>query len=407
MAFDVYKIRKDFPILSYQTEGGSLVYFDNAASAQKPACVIDCEAEFYRSSYSNIHRSAHELSRKSTIAFENARKVVSEFFNAPKDFSTIFTRGATEGLNIVAFCYGQKFLKAGDEVILSQMEHHANIVPWQIVASRTGAKIKVADILPNGELDMQNLKSLITDRTKIISICHASNVLGSINDISEIAKLARSVGAIFNVDAAQSSPHCLDDLTKFDCDFISVSAHKCFGPSGVGALIGRTHLLNEMDVWQGGGDMIENVSWEKTTFRPAPEKFEAGTPNIAGAVAFARALQYLKTLDLDAVRAHEQSLLERATSALSEIKNLRILGTSPRKTSLISFAVDNIHPNDISTMLDTSGIAVRSGHHCAEPLMNRLGVKGSCRASFAFYNTLEEVDFFVKKLSSAIKLFGG
>lgn len=402
MAFDAHKIREDFPILSYRAEGGPLVYFDNAASAQKPAAVIDCEADFYRSKYSNIHRSAHELSRKATVAFEAARKTVGEFFGAPEGYSTVFTRGSTESLNIVAFCYGGKFLKAGDEIILSQMEHHANIVPWQEVARRTGAAIRVADILPDGSLDMDSLRSLVSARTKIISICHASNVLGTVNDIAEISKIARSAGALFNVDCAQSAPHCLDDLRAADCDFISVSAHKCFGPGGVGALIGRTGILNSMDIWMGGGDMIESVSWGGTTYRTAPEKFEAGTPNIAGAAAFARALEYLKSLDLEGAKLHEAALLKRLSEGIGQIRGLRILGVAERKTPIVSFVCEGVHPNDISTMLDASGIAVRSGHHCAEPLMDRLGVKGSCRASLAFYNTVEEVDFFIEKLKKAI-----
>ncbi|MBR4597034.1 MAG: cysteine desulfurase [Opitutales bacterium] len=404
MAFSVDDIRKDFPALQQRLEGGKLVYFDNAASAQKPLCVIEKAADFYRRDYSNIHRSAHELSRRATVAFEEARKCVSKHFNAPKNFTAVFTRGATEGLNIVARCYGEKFLKKGDEIILSQMEHHANIVPWQLCAMRTGAEIKAAKILPNGELDMGHLQSLVSPRTKIISIAHASNVLGTINDVQKISEIAKKAGAVFCVDAAQSSPHFLGDISEIGCDFFACSAHKCFGPTGEGALIANTEILNEMDVWQGGGDMIESVSWEKTTFRQAPEKFEAGTPNIAGAVAFARALQYMDSLDIPAARAHEAELLKRATELLEKIEGLRILGNAKNKVPLISFAVKNIHHNDISTMLDANGIAVRSGHHCAEPLMNALGVSGSCRASFAFYNTLEEVEFFAKKLRSAVNL---
>ena len=405
MAFNVEEIRRDFPVLAQNTQGGKLVYFDNAASAQKPLQVIEAEAAFYSRDYSNIHRSAHELSRRATTAFENSRKVVSQYFGAPKDFTCIFTRGATESLNIVAHCWGTKYLKSGDEILLSQMEHHANIVPWQMCAQLTGAKVKVAQLKPNGELDMDSFASLLNGKTKIVSIAHASNVLGSINDVSEISRLARKFGAVVSFDCAQSSPHFLDDLSQMDCDFISLSAHKCFGPTGVGALIAKTDILNSLNPWMGGGDMIENVSWQGTTFRNSPERFEAGTPNIAGAVGFAEALTYLTKLDREGAKKHEQALLERATKGLSEIPEVEILGTSKNKVPLISFFCRGIHPNDVSTMLDAAGIAVRSGHHCAEPLMNSLGLVGSCRASFAFYNTLEEVDYFVAKLKSIIRIF--
>ena len=405
MAFSAEDIRKDFPALEQKLEGGKLVYFDNAASAQKPRRAIESVCEFYLRDYSNIHRSAHELSRRSTLAFEDARKYVARHFGAPKNFATVFTRGATEGLNIVARCFGEKFLKPGDEIILSGMEHHANIVPWQLCAGRTGAIIKAANILPDGGLDMQHLQSLAGPRTKIISIAHASNVLGTINDVKKISEIAKKAGALFCVDGSQSAPHFLDDISEIGCDFFACSAHKCYGPTGAGALIAREDILNEMDVWMGGGDMIESVSWEKTTFRKAPEKFEAGTPNIAGAVGFASALKYMDSLDKAAVRAHENTLLSLATAELEKIGGLRIFGTAKNKVPLISFAVKNIHHNDISTMLDANGIAVRAGHHCAEPLMKALGVSGTCRASFAFYNTISEVEFFAKKLNSITRLF--
>lgn len=405
MAFDVNEIRKDFPILSQTLEGGRLVYLDNAASAQKPLCVIEAESEFYRNGYSNIHRSAHELSRRATTAYENARKTVGEFFGKTEKETVVFTRGATESLNIAAYSWGQAFLKEGNEILLSAMEHHANIVPWQMCALKTGAKIRTARINPDGSLDMDSLRSLVGPRTKIISVCHASNVLGTVNDIAEISKTARSAGALFCVDAAQSAPHFLDDLSKVDCDFLAISAHKCFGPTGAGALIAKTEILNSMQPWMGGGDMIENVSWDGTTFRNAPERFEAGTPNTAGAVGFAAALKYMGGIDRRAAEAHEKALLRRATEGLSEIPGLRILGNAPDKLPVISFAVENVHPNDISTMLDVAGIAVRSGHHCAEPLTCDLGLRGSTRASFAFYNTMEEADYFVAKMRSIVKMF--
>lgn len=405
MNFDVEKVRADFPALAQNTEGGKLVYFDNAASAQKPKCVIDAEAAFYSRDYSNIHRSAHELSRRATTAFENARATVAEFFSAPGDFACVFTRGATESLNIVASCWGGEFLRPGDEIVLTQMEHHANIVPWQMCAMRTGAQIKVAAVLPDGSLDMENFASLVTERTKIVSVTHTSNVLGTINDVAEISKIARGAGALVSLDCAQSAPHFLDSLQAADCDFMSVSAHKCFGPTGSGALIARKSLLDRMPPWMGGGDMIENVSWQGTTFRPAPERFEAGTPNIAGAIGFAKALEYMSQIDRKAAERHEQALLSAALEGLSKIRGVRILGAALRRVPLVSFAVENIHPNDISTMLDAAGIAVRSGHHCAEPLMNSLGLQGSCRASFAFYNTMEEVEFFIGKMRSIVEIF--
>lgn len=405
MSFDVKLIRESFPILDQNVDGGKLVYFDNAASAQKPLCVIEKEAEFYRRDFSNIHRSAHELSRRSTIAFEEARKYVLKHFNSPQNYTAVFTRGTTESLNIVARCFGEKFLSAGDEIILSEMEHHANIVPWQLCAKRTNANIRVAKILPDGSLDIEHLKSLVGAKTKIISITHASNVLGTINNVAEISEIAKKAGAIFCVDGAQSSPHFLDDISEIGCDFFACSAHKCYGPTGEGALIAKTDLLNEMDIWQGGGDMIENVSWQGTTFRNAPEKFEAGTPNIAGAIAFAEALKFMDSLDKPAIKAYEDDLLKRATDEMLKIDGVKIFGLAKQKVPLISFVCENIHHNDISTMLDANGIAVRAGHHCAEPLMNTLGVQGSCRASMAFYNTIDEVDFFVRKLKSIVKLF--
>ncbi len=404
MPFDPLKIRQDFPILSENLEGGKLVYLDNGASAQKPLCVIEREAEFYSHEYSNIHRSAHELSRRSTIAYEDARKAVAKFLNVPQNYSVIFTRGATESLNIVAQSWGGQNLKASDEILLTQMEHHANIVPWQIVAQKTGARIKVVGILADGSLDLDDLKSKLTGATKIISLAHASNVLGTVNDIAEISKLAKSVGAKLSVDAAQSAPHFLDDMSKSDCDFLSFSAHKCFAPTGVGVLIGKTEILNAMPPYMGGGDMIETVSWEGTTFRNAPERFEAGTPNIAGVVAFAEALKYLENLDKAAVKIHEEKLLKIATEGLSQIKDLQIFGTAKNKLPIISFLVKGVHPNDISTMLDTYAIAVRTGHHCADPLTKTLGIMGSTRASFAFYNTQEEAQFFVDTLKKILKI---
>lgn len=405
MEFNVSKIRRDFPALDQTMRGGGkLVYFDNAATAQKPRSVVDAVSNFYLRDNANIHRSAHELSDRATIAYERARNRVLEFANAPDGFTAVFTRGTTEALNIVAQAWGQENLKPGDEILLTEMEHHANIVPWQIAAQKTGAKIAVAKILPDGSLDMNDIKRKVSERTKIVSVAHASNVLGTVNDIAEISKIAKSVGAKFSVDTAQSSPHMLDDVSKFGCDFLSMSSHKCFGPTGCGALIARRELLDSMPPYQSGGDMIENVAWSGTTFRPAPERFEAGTPNIAGAIGFGAAIDYMMSIDREGAHAHERKLLDRMTARLSEIGGVRIFGSAADKVPVVSFDCKGIHPNDISVMLDASGIAIRTGHHCAEPLMGTLGVEGLARASLAFYNTLEEVDFFADTLERAVKL---
>ena len=406
MSFDVEKVRKDFPILSKTLEGGKkLVYLDSSATAQKPQCVIDAVADFYKDKNSNIHRSAHALSMAATQAYEDARKTLCDFFGAPKNFTGIFTRGTTESLNLVAACYGAANLKEGDEILLTQMEHHANIVPWQMIALRTGARVHAANILPDGSLDLEDFKSKLSPKTKIVSVAQASNVLGTVNPLGEISTLVRKYSpAVFSVDAAQSAPHYLASLRDFDCDFISISGHKCYGPTGIGMLIGKTELLDAMPPYQGGGDMIDSVSWEGTTFRPSPERFEAGTPNIAGAVGFARAVQYMESLDRNAARAHEEELLEFTTAELSKIDGLKIFGRAKGKLAIISFAVEGVHPHDISSLLNAGGIGIRTGHHCAEPLMKTLGVPSTCRASFTFYNTLEEAAYFAERLKHALDI---
>ncbi len=405
MKFDVQKIREDFPALSQTVRGGKkLVYFDNAATSQKPRSVIEAIGNFYACDNANIHRSAHELSARATEQYENARKKALKFLNAPKEYCAVFTRGATESLNIVAQSWGQSNLAESDEILLTEMEHHANIVPWQIAAQKTGAKIRIVKILPDGSLDMDDFERKISEKTKIVSVAHASNVLGTVNDISAISKTAKKFGAKVSIDAAQSAPHMLDDMSKLDCDFISLSAHKCFGPTGCGVLVSKQSILDSMPPYQCGGDMIENVSWERTTFRPAPERFEAGTPNIAGAIGFGAAIDYLSSLDIDGLRRHEHALRERLTERLLEIGGIKIFGNAKDKVALASFCRPGVHPNDISVMLDAAGIAVRTGHHCAEPLMNSLGIEGTARASLAFYNTLDEIDFFAETLKHAIDL---
>ena len=329
MDFDVEKIRRDFPALSQTLDSGrKLVYFDNAATAQKPQCVIDAVCRFYSRDNANIHRSAHELAGRATRGYEGAREKIEKFFNAPKDYCAVFTRGATESLNLVASSWGRANLKSGDEILVTKMEHHANIVPWQITAEITGAKLVAADILEDGSLDMRDFQNKLNPKTKIVSVAHASNVLGTVNDIAAIGELVRKNGSVFSIDAAQSAPHMLDDLSAVKCDFISLSGHKCFGPTGIGTLIGRRELLDSMPPYQGGGDMIENVSWERTTFRPAPERFEAGTPNIAGAIGFGAAIDYMAKIDKQAAHAHESALLERLTRGLEEIKGLKIFGNA-------------------------------------------------------------------------------
>ena len=406
MDFDVEKIRRDFPALSQTLDSGrKLVYFDNAATAQKPQCVIDAVCRFYSRDNANIHRSAHELAGRATRGYEGAREKIENFFNALEDYCAVFTRGATESLNLVASSWGRANLKSGDEILVTKMEHHANIVPWQITAEITGAKLVAADILEDGSLDMRDFQNKLNPKTKIVSVAHASNVLGTVNDIAAIGELARKNGSVFSIDAAQSAPHMLDDLSAVKCDFISLSGHKCFGPTGIGTLIGRRELLDSMPPYQGGGDMIENVSWERTTFRPAPERFEAGTPNIAGAIGFGAAIDYMAKIDKQAAHAHEAALLERLTRGLEEIKGLKIFGNAKGKVAVVSFAIDGVHPNDIASLLDADGIAVRTGHHCAEPLMRRLGVEGTVRASFGLYNTRSEVDALAEGIERVAKMF--
>lgn len=405
MNFDINRIRADFPILHEKMRGGkSLVYFDNAASAQKPQSVIDAVCRFYSHDYANIHRGAYQLSERSTSEYENARAKVSKFFGAPENYCTVFTSGATESLNLVAQSWGWNNLKDGDEILLSEMEHHANIVPWQIAAQHTGAKVVTAKIRHDGSLDMDDFEKKLSSKTKIVSLAHASNVLGCVIDAAKVSKLTKAAGALLSLDCAQSAPHFLDDISQTGADFVSVSSHKIFGPTGSGALIAKREILDSMPPYRGGGDMIESVSWLGTTYRPAPERFEAGTPNITGAIGFGAAIDYIESLDRKAAEAHEKELLARLSDAMQSIKGLRVFGTAPNKVPVVSFSIDGIHPNDIAVMLDASGIAIRTGHHCAEPLMNTLGLQGTSRASLAFYNTIEEVDYFTKTLDHAVSI---
>jgi cysteine desulfurase/selenocysteine lyase len=402
---DIVKIRSEFPILSQQIYNKPLIYLDNAATTQKPIQVIEAEANVYQSFNSNIHRGVHYLSNRCTDAFEQARKKVAAFVNAPHERQIIFTRGTTEAINLVAHGFGQVFLKEGDEIIVSELEHHSNIVPWQLIAELKGAVIKVIPITDSGELRMDVFKQLLSNRTKLVAVAHISNVLGTINPIKEIIDLAHAQGVPVLIDGAQAIQHVQVDVQALDCDFYVFSGHKLYAPTGIGALYGKEEWLNKMVPYQGGGEMIDRVSFAKTTFNELPFKFEAGTPNYAGAVALGAAIDYVNNLGLANIAAYEDDLLHYAQDELLKINRLRIIGTAKHKTSVVSFLVDNIHPYDMGMMLDKIGIAVRTGHHCAQPLLDRLGIAGTVRASFAIYNTRDEIDQLKKGVAKVKQMF--
>ncbi len=402
MLFDVEKIRSEFPLLRGNAK---LVYLDSAATAQKPQCVIDAVSEFYAGNNANIHRGLYRLSQTATTAFEHARERVAKFLNARESRECVFTRGATEAINLVAASWGGANLHAGDEILLTEMEHHANIVPWQAIAERTGAKIVVAPIFDDGSLDVPAMKNLISEKTKIVGVTQTSNALGTVNPVAEICAAAHAVGALVLVDAAQSAAHFAVDVQTIGCDFLVFSGHKICGPTGIGVLYARAEILEKMPPYQFGGDMIDVVDFAGTTFRGIPGRFEAGTPNIAGAVGLGAALDYVSALRPHA-QAHETALLSYATEKLcAELPEIRIFGTAKEKASVISFHLGDIHPSDVGMLLDTFGVAVRVGHHCAMPLMKRLGITGTVRASFAFYNTFEEADRFVAALKKVRGMF--
>ena len=404
--FDVEKIREDFPILREVIDGKPLIYFDNGASAQKPQIVIDRLVHYYSHENANIHRGVHTLSQRATFEYEKARATVRGFVGAEHSHEIIFTRGGTESINLVASSWGRAFLKDGDEVLITAMEHHANIVPWQLVCEQTGAKLKVVPIFDNGELDaIEYSKLLQSGRVKIAAFTHISNTLGTINPVKEMIAQAHEVGAVVLVDGAQAAPHLRPDVRELDADFYVFSGHKVYGPTGIGILYGREELLNAMPPYQGGGDMIATVSFEKSTWNELPFKFEAGTPHIAGAIGLATALDYVVGVGMDNIARHEHDLLQYATAQVSEIPGLRIIGTAPHKTSILSLMHDQVHPHDLGAALNEDGIAVRTGHHCTMPLMTRFGIPGTCRASFALYNTRDEIDVFIRSLRKAIELF--
>jgi cysteine desulfurase/selenocysteine lyase len=390
--FDVEAVRADFPILRREINGKALIYADNAATTQKPQVVIDRISRYYEHENANIHRGVHSLSEAATEAYEAARASVKRFLNAADESEIIFTRGTTEAINLVAQSYARSTLKAGDEILISALEHHSNIVPWQMICEQTGALLKVAPINDAGEILLDAFGALLSSRTKIVAVGHISNALGTINPIEAIIKRAHDVGAVVLVDGAQASIHAAIDVQALGCDFYAFSGHKALGPTGVGVLYGRAELLDAMPPWQGGGDMIKVVTFERTEYNVLPYKFEAGTPNIVGGLGLAAALEYFMALDLEAVMYHEDALLAAATARAEGIPALSIVGTAAHKAAVVSFNIDGIHPHDLGTLLDHQGVAIRTGHHCAMPLMARLGLSGTARVSFALYNTLNEVE---------------
>jgi cysteine desulfurase/selenocysteine lyase len=406
---DVQKIRLDFPILTREVNGKPLVYLDNAATSQKPRQVIQALVDYYENHNANIHRGIHVLSEEATSAYEGARAKVARFIDARPTESIVFTRNATESINLVARSWGARNLRPGDEVLLSEAEHHSNLVPWQMIALETGARLRFVPILDDGTLDIDAAARLMGPRTKMVAITQMSNVLGTINPISQLADLAHGVGALILVDGAQSVPHLPVSVAELKCDFLAFSSHKMLGPTGIGVLYGRPELLEEMDPYMGGGSMIRTVELERSTWGEVPQKFEAGTPNIADTIAFGAAIDYLSDLGMENVRAHEIELAGYAMKALGQLPGLRIFGPLDPKQrgAVISFYYGNIHPHDIGTVVDQEGVAIRAGHHCCQPLMKRLGVPATARASFYIYNTTDEADVLVRALEKANKLFGG
>lgn len=401
--FSVEEIRKLFPILHQEVNGNPLVYLDNAATTQKPLSVIDALGAYYETDNSNIHRGAHTLAARATEYYEKTRVSVKEFINAPSEEQIIFTKGTTESINLVAATYGRKFIGKGDEIIISTMEHHSNIVPWQMLCQESGALLKVIPITDTGEIVMEEFDKMLSSRTKLVSVVHVSNALGTVNPIREIIDKAHSVGAKVLVDGAQSTSHLSVDVQTLDCDFLAFSAHKLYGPTGLGVLYGKRELLEAMPPYQGGGEMIKEVDFAGTTYNVIPFKFEAGTPNIADVIAFQKALEFFKEIGRENIHAHEQDLLNYATEKLSTIKGFIPVGTAKEKVSVLSFLINGMHPFDVGMMLDAGGIAVRTGHHCTQPLMKRFGIEGTVRASFSVYNTKKEIDTLYQWVSRIAK----
>jgi cysteine desulfurase/selenocysteine lyase len=404
--FDLAAVRRDFPILGTTVHGKPLVYLDNAASAQKPRAVIDAERALYEEYYSNIHRGVHQLSVRSTEAYEGARAKVQRFLGARESREIVFTRGTTEAVNLVAQTLGRTRVREGDEVLITGLEHHSNIVPWQMLCEEKRARLRVAPITDAGEVDLEAFARLLGEKTRIVSVSHVSNALGTVNPVKRMAEMAHARGVPIFIDGAQGAPHLALDVRDLDCDFYAFSSHKLYGPSGIGVLYGKASLLEAMPPYQGGGDMIASVTFEKTTYNVIPHKFEAGTPHIAGAVGLGAAIDYLSGLGLSAIAAHEDELLAYATRALSEVPGLRIIGTAREKVAVLSFVLDGIHPHDIGTVLDHEGIAVRTGHHCAQPVMERFGLPATARASLGCFNGREDVDALVRGIQKVREFFG-
>ena len=401
------QVVEDFPILARPVAGRRLVYLDNGATTQKPAVVIDAEATFYRESNANIHRGVHWLSQHATDLYEVAREKVRRFIHAARADEIVFTRGTTEAINLVAFSWGRANVKAGDEIVVTGMEHHSNIVPWQLLCEQVGAVLKVAPITDTGEVGLHAYEALLGPRTRLVALAHVSNALGTVNPVEAMIERAHAAGAVVLLDGAQAVAHQAVDVQGLGCDFYAFSGHKLYGPTGIGVLYARRALLAEMPPWQGGGDMIHTVSFEGSTWAPAPQRFEAGTPNIAGAVARGAAIDYVSASGLGRIARHEHALLAYATAEAEKIPGLRLIGTAPRKAAILSFLVDGVHPHDLGTILDTEGVAIRAGHHCAMPLMTRFGIPGTARASFALYNRTEDVDALVAAIGKAQETFGG
>jgi len=402
---DVNRVRADFPILARRVRGKPLVYLDNAATGQKPRAVIDAITRFYSAENANIHRGVHHLSEQATVAYEAVREKVARFLHAPSSREIIFTSGTTEAINLVAQSYGRTALRPGDEVLITGMEHHSNIVPWQLACEATGATLKAVPVTDGGELDLEAFERLLTERTRLLALGHVSNALGTINPVRLMAARARALGVPVLVDGAQAAPHLGLDVQALDCDFYAFSGHKLFGPTGVGVLYGREALLERMPPWKGGGDMIASVTLARSTWAPLPAKFEAGTPMIAQVIGLGAAIDYVEAVGLPAIAAWEHELLRTATEQVSEVEGVRLIGTAREKASVLSFVMDGVHPHDVGAVLDDEGVAIRAGHHCAQPVMARFGVPATVRASFAFYNTPDEVDVLVRGLRRVRKVF--
>ena len=403
--FKVDSIRKDFPILAQTVNGKPLVYLDNAATSQKPQSVIDSLSNYYQTINSNVHRGVHTLSQLATDDYETARSKIRSLINAESDQEIIYTRGTTESINLVAYSFGSQNVESGDEIIISGMEHHSNIVPWQLLCEQKGAVLKIIPITDEGELDINQYESMLSNKTKLVAVVHQSNALGTINSVKEITEMAHAFGAVVLIDGAQSAPHMKVDVQDIGCDFFAFSGHKLYGPTGIGVLYGRTDLLNSMIPYQSGGEMIKSVTFDKTIFNVLPHKFEAGTPDIAGAIGLGAAIDYVNDIGLEAINSYESELTAYGTDRLEQIAGLRIIGTSLHKGAVLSFTLGDIHPHDIGTILDSQGIAIRTGHHCAQPVMERYGIPATARASMSFYNTKEEIDILVAGIDKVLEIF--